>query len=139
MQQAIQSPIDDTLSGTREVAERLGARLKAAIRGRDDVVELVLIALLADGHVLLEDYPGSGKTTLARALGNALAEKDASSSIAAFRRIQFTPDLLPSDITGTNIMDQGQLCLSSSSRAPSRWACAAICRTGGTPPVNAVF
>ncbi len=105
MQQAIQSPIDDSLSGTREVAERLGARLKAAIRGRDDVVELVLIALLADGHVLLEDYPGSGKTTLARALGNALAERDASSSVAAFRRIQFTPDLLPSDITGTNIFD----------------------------------
>ena len=62
MQQAIQPPIDDTLTGAREVAERLGARLSAAVRGRDDVVELVLVALLADGHVLLEDYPGSGKT-----------------------------------------------------------------------------
>ena len=105
MQQAIQSPIEDTLNGAREVAERLGARLGAAIRGRDDVVELVLIALLADGHVLLEDYPGSGKTTLARALGNALEEADDPSGVAAFRRIQFTPDLLPSDITGTNIFD----------------------------------
>lgn len=105
MQQAIQSPIDDSLAGAREVAERLGARLRAAIRGRDDVVELVLVALLADGHVLLEDYPGSGKTTLARALGNALAERDGSVGVSAFRRIQFTPDLLPSDITGTNIFD----------------------------------
>jgi MoxR-like ATPase len=105
MQQAIQTPIDDSLSGAREVAERLGARLKAAIRGRDEVVELVLISLLADGHVLLEDYPGSGKTTLARALGNALEEGDGGSGVAPFRRIQFTPDLLPSDITGTNIFD----------------------------------
>jgi MoxR-like ATPase len=79
--------------------------LSAAIRGREDVVELVLVALLADGHVLLEDYPGSGKTTLARALGNALEEADDANGIAAFRRIQFTPDLLPSDITGTNIFD----------------------------------
>jgi MoxR-like ATPase len=55
--------------------------------------------------VLLEDYPGSGKTTLARALGNALEEGDGASGVAAFRRIQFTPDLLPSDITGTNIFD----------------------------------
>ena len=105
MQQAIQSPTDDTLAGAREVVERLGARLSAAIRGRDDVVELVLIALLADGHVLLEDYPGSGKTTLARALGNALEAADDPSGVAAFRRIQFTPDLLPSDITGTSIFD----------------------------------
>ena len=105
MQQAIQSPIDDSLVGAREVAERLGARLRAAIRGRDEVVELVLVALLADGHVLLEDYPGSGKTTLARALGHALEERDGAVGVSAFRRIQFTPDLLPSDITGTNIFD----------------------------------
>ncbi len=105
MQQAIQSPIEDTLTGAREVAERLGARLGAAVRGRDDVVELVLIALLGDGHVLLEDYPGSGKTTLARALGSALEEGDGTSGVPAFRRIQFTPDLLPSDITGTSIFD----------------------------------
>jgi len=105
MQPAIQSPSENSLSGAREVAERLGARLRAAIRGRDEVVELVLIALLADGHVLLEDYPGSGKTTLARALGNALEGTETTPGISAFRRIQFTPDLLPSDITGTNIFD----------------------------------
>ncbi len=84
---------------------RLKQRLRAAVVGRDEVIELVLIALLADGHVLLEDFPGSGKTTLARALGSALEEKDAVPGIAAFRRIQFTPDLLPSDITGTNVFD----------------------------------
>lgn len=105
MQQAIQSPVDDTLFAAREVATRLGDRLKAAIRGRDDVVELVLVALLADGHVLLEDYPGSGKTTLARALGNALEDDGGVAGVSAFRRIQFTPDLLPSDITGTNVFD----------------------------------
>ncbi len=90
-----------------EVARRLAERLRAAVRGREDVIDLVLTALLADGHVLLEDYPGSGKTTLARALGAAIeddgAQRDAH--IAAFRRIQFTPDLLPSDITGTNVFD----------------------------------
>ncbi len=105
MHRAIQPNIDDGLSGAREVAKRLGDRLRAAVRGRDEVVELVLVALLADGHVLLEDYPGSGKTTLARALGNALEEGHVGSGVAAFRRIQFTPDLLPSDITGTNIFD----------------------------------
>lgn len=105
MQQAIQSPIEDNLAGAREVAARLGARLSAAVRGRDDVVELMLVALLGDGHVLLEDYPGSGKTTLARALGNALEGGDGADGIASFRRIQFTPDLLPSDITGTNVFD----------------------------------
>src|SRR5690606_2335812 len=66
--------------------------------------DLLLVALLADGHVLLEDFPGSGKTTLARALGESL-EPDPSDAFPAFRRIQFTPDLLPSDITGTTIFD----------------------------------
>lgn len=85
------------------IGARLRNRLRAAMIGRDDVVELVLVALFADGHVLLEDYPGSGKTTLARALGEALATNE--TKVAAFRRIQFTPDLLPSDLTGTNVFD----------------------------------
>jgi MoxR-like ATPase len=97
----------EAIDGAHRVAKRLGDRLRAAVRGRDDVIELVLTALLADGHVLLEDYPGSGKTTLARALGGAI-EADGvgrDQHIAAFRRIQFTPDLLPSDITGTNVFE----------------------------------
>jgi len=105
MKEAFQTTPDVNLASAREVANRLGERLRAAVRGRDEVVELVLVALLADGHVLLEDYPGSGKTTLARALGSALANGGGSPTIASFRRIQFTPDLLPSDITGTNIFD----------------------------------
>ena len=93
----------DALDHAKAVAAKLRARLSAAVKGRDDVIELVLTALLADGHVLLEDYPGSGKTTLARALGNAVS--GGSDTIASFRRIQFTPDLLPSDITGTNVFE----------------------------------
>jgi MoxR-like ATPase len=98
------SPSAAPLARAREVAERLGARLRAAVRGRDEVIELLLTALLSDGHVLLEDFPGSGKTTLARALGEAI-EGGHRGVIAPFRRIQFTPDLLPSDITGTNVFE----------------------------------
>jgi len=106
--EAMQTTTDAGEMGTEAahaVAERLAARMRAAVRGRDDVIDLVLTALLADGHVLLEDYPGSGKTTLARALGGAIHADRAADHIAAFRRIQFTPDLLPSDITGTNVFD----------------------------------
>src|SRR5688500_10621041 len=96
-----------SVQAATEIARRLGERLRTAVRGRDEVIDLVLTALLADGHVLLEDYPGSGKTTLARALGAAIEADgpDRDPHIAAFRRIQFTPDLLPSDITGTNVFD----------------------------------
>jgi MoxR-like ATPase len=94
-----------SLEKASDVGNRLRARLTAAVKGRDDVIELLLVALFADGHVLLEDYPGSGKTTLARALGSSISESESSTKhISAFRRIQFTPDLLPSDITGTNVM-----------------------------------
>lgn len=96
---------DALLAAAHRDFTRLKQRLRAAVVGRDEVIELVLVALLADGHVLLEDFPGSGKTTLARALGSALEAEDAVPGIAPFRRIQFTPDLLPSDITGTNVFD----------------------------------
>ncbi len=95
---------DRDVEEAHAVADRIRARLSAAVRGRDDVIELVLTALLADGHVLLEDYPGSGKTTLARALGASMSG-GGNDDVAAFRRIQFTPDLLPSDITGTNVFE----------------------------------
>ncbi len=94
----------DPLADARTVLDRLRARVGHQVIGRDDVIDLVLIALVADGHVLLEDFPGSGKTTLAKALGAAIVGPD-ESGLAPFRRIQFTPDLLPSDVTGLSIFD----------------------------------
>ncbi|WP_167816226.1 MoxR family ATPase [Methanocorpusculum sp. GPch4] len=88
-----------------ELAQTLERRLQHAIRGREAVIDLLLTALLADGHVLLEDYPGSGKTTLAKALGDSIEDDQPHDEIVAFRRIQFTPDLLPSDITGVTVFD----------------------------------
>lgn len=72
--------------------------LKLAIKGKDDVLENVVIALLARGHLLIEDVPGVGKTTLVKALAKSLD--------LSFKRVQFTPDLMPSDIIGVNIFDK---------------------------------
>ncbi len=91
-----------------DVSRRLFDRIREVVRGRDEVIELVLIALFSDGHVLLEDFPGSGKTTLAKALGEAIEDQrppEQRGAIEAFRRIQFTPDLLPSDVTGTTVFE----------------------------------
>ncbi len=99
------------LNAASRVLQRLTQAVRAQVIGRDDVIDLTVIALMADGHVLLEDFPGSGKTTLAKALGEAIVDDQAPDSsehtvpIAAFRRIQFTPDLLPSDVTGSPVFD----------------------------------
>src|SRR5690606_14439996 len=77
---------------------RLVDNIDKAVQGKREVVSLVLAAMLAEGHVLLEDAPGTGKTSLAKALA---ATVQGTSS-----RIQFTPDLLPSDVTGVTIYDQ---------------------------------
>ena len=95
----------NSLDDVRSIAQTIGARMRHDVMGRDEVVELVLVALFSDGHVLLEDYPGSGKTTLAKALGNAIVDDHPGDEIADFRRLQFTPDLLPSDITGVMVFD----------------------------------
>jgi MoxR-like ATPase len=71
-----------------------------AIMGKKDVIRLVVAAMLTEGHVLLEDVPGTGKTVLAKAIANTLEGTNS--------RIQFTPDLLPSDVTGVTIYDQGK-------------------------------
>lgn len=76
----------------------LRQRLNAALRGKQDVVEMVIVCLLSQGHLLLEDKPGLGKTTLAKAVASAIG--------GVFARAQCTPDLLPSDITGFNIFNQ---------------------------------
>jgi MoxR-like ATPase len=96
---------DGVLDLATGVLQNLRARLRSAVKGRDEVIDLVLVALLADGHVLLEDYPGSGKTTLAKGLGDSIVDDLPEDDIPGFRRIQFTPDLLPSDITGVSIFD----------------------------------
>jgi MoxR-like ATPase len=93
------------LDGARGVAQKIYAQMRANVMGRDDVIELVLVALFSDGHVLLEDYPGSGKTTLAKALGHSIVDDKPGDDIPDFRRIQFTPDLLPSDVTGVMVFD----------------------------------
>ena len=94
-----------TLDDARDVAKRIQGHMRQNVMGRDDVIELVLVSLFADGHVLLEDYPGSGKTTLAKSLGHAIIDDLPKDEIPDFRRIQFTPDLLPSDVTGVMVFD----------------------------------
>jgi MoxR-like ATPase len=88
----------ERVAAIREMAARTQEEIARAIVGKDSIVELMLVALLCEGHVLLEDVPGTGKTTLARALAAALG--------CSFQRIQFTPDLLPSDVTGLSFYNQ---------------------------------
>ena len=87
--------------GTRNVATaaaRIRANVGQVIVGKEDAIELLIVALLCEGHVLIEDVPGVGKTMLARSLARSLD--------LSFQRVQFTPDLLPSDITGLSYFNQ---------------------------------
>ncbi len=81
-----------------DTARRVTENVARVIVGKDETIELLLVALFCEGHVLLEDVPGIGKTTLAKALAKSLG--------CSFQRIQFTPDLLPSDITGVSVFNQ---------------------------------
>jgi len=82
----------------QQLIKTIKENISLVIHGKEEKIELVTLALMAGGHVLIEDIPGIGKTTLARALAKTVAGK--------FCRIQFTPDLLPSDITGINVFNQ---------------------------------
>ena len=83
-----------------ERVERIVGNVELAVSGKRDGVFLAVVAMLAGGHVLIEDVPGVGKTLLAKSLARSLR--------AEFRRIQFTPDLLPADVTGLNVYNQGE-------------------------------
>jgi MoxR-like ATPase len=91
-----------TVEANETFATVLGAiadNMARAIQGKDDVIELMLLCLVSEGHLLLEDVPGVGKTSLAKAL--------AASIDGSFSRVQFTPDVLPTDVLGVNVWDRG--------------------------------
>ena len=87
-----------TITAAAEIARRIAANVASVIVGKDDVIERSLAALVAEGHLLVEDVPGVGKTMLARSLAVSIG--------GTFSRIQFTPDLLPSDVTGVSVYNQ---------------------------------
>src|SRR6187431_327098 len=89
-----QSEIDSAVS----VARRVSENIRRAVQVRDEVLEHLTVTMLSEGHILVEDYPGVGKTALARALARSLD--------CQFARVQCTADLLPADIVGTNVFNQ---------------------------------
>lgn len=86
------------MTGVQATANKIVRNVEQVIIGKHDAVELAVIALLCEGHVLIEDVPGTGKTMLAKAMARSLG--------CSFRRIQFTPDMLPSDVTGISVFNQ---------------------------------
>src|SRR5438477_8886739 len=89
-----------TIDDVSSLGARILDEVERVVVGKRDVLELVLLGLLADGHVLIEDYPGLAKTLIARSFAQATSLQ--------FSRIQFTPDLMPSDVTGSSIYNQRQ-------------------------------
>ncbi len=94
----IDGPAFPSLNEVQALAQVVRANIAQVIVGKLDIIDLLLVALLSDGHVLLEDVPGMGKTVMAKALARSLG--------ATFQRVQGTPDLLPTDLTGVSYFDQ---------------------------------
>ncbi|MFH1156672.1 MAG: MoxR family ATPase [Pseudomonadota bacterium] len=92
--QHIHTELSEAIARTCDAAARVTANVEQVIIGKREVVELVLVALLCEGHILMEDVPGMGKTLLSKAVARSLD--------GSFKRVQFTSDLLPSDVTGLN-------------------------------------
>ncbi|MDX6510266.1 MAG: MoxR-like ATPase [Gaiellaceae bacterium] len=88
------TPLDET----RARCDRILAEVERAVVGKREPLELILLGILADGHVLIEDYPGLAKTLIARSFAQVTSMR--------FSRIQFTPDLMPGDVTGSSIYNQ---------------------------------
>lgn len=86
------------VENVKNIADKIISETSKIVVGKQDVIKLLLVAMFSGGHVLLEDVPGTGKTTIAKALAQAIN--------GTFKRIQFTPDLLPSDIVGINFYNQ---------------------------------
>ena len=86
------------MEDVQAIAQKIADNVEQVIVGKNSVVELTVIALLCEGHILIEDVPGTGKTMLAKSVARSLG--------CTFRRIQFTPDMLPSDVTGVSVFNQ---------------------------------
>jgi len=100
MQTDTRSPMfkDGEMMDIARRANSIAANVSSVVVGKEEVVQACVVALLAGGHIIIEDYPGVGKTLLAKALARSVN--------CRFARIQFTPDLLPSDVTGVSVFDQ---------------------------------
>ena len=96
-EQAVEAKQEAASAGAA-LAGKIGANLRRVIHAPDETLDFAVLCLLSEGHLIIEDFPGVGKTTLAKALARSVD--------CSFSRLQFTPDLLPSDVTGVNVFNQ---------------------------------
>ena len=97
-EQAVESTGEVEASAAAALAQRIAGNLRQVIHAPDETLEFAVLCLLSEGHLIIEDFPGVGKTMLAKAIARSVD--------CSFSRVQFTPDLLPSDVTGVNVFNQ---------------------------------